>query len=347
MKKKLLSILLTAVFIFSLTACGKASAESSTNAASSAQNETETVEENKELVPVRVGIDAQQLAYVQIVAKEKGFFEENGLDVTLVNYAVGIDTINAVVLGEVEIGAAYDYAAATRLAEKTNLRLTSSFVVNSDDTLWFETSDPDIKTAADLKGKKIALTKGTMQEYVWAKELESAGLTSDDVEFEYFGSGGEVVTAYVSGKADAVQGEKNFETQYEALSDRHTLNYAADLGVTNQAYICADDTFAKENNEALIGYYKGLQEALDYIESNKDDAAQIAADYLTLSKDDILTSLNSYIYELRFTQEDYDHVQNIADWCKDNGITDEINVSDYLNIDAISEYVPDKVTYQK
>ena len=62
MKKKLLSILLTAVFIFSLTACGKASAESSTNAASSAQNETETVEENKELVPVRVGIDAQQLA---------------------------------------------------------------------------------------------------------------------------------------------------------------------------------------------------------------------------------------------------------------------------------------------
>lgn len=249
-------------------------------------------------------------------------------------------------LGEVEIGAAYDYAAATRLAEKTNLRLTSSFVTNSDDTLWFEASDPDIKTVEDLKGKKIALTKGTVQEYIWAKELESAGLTADDVQLEYFSSGGEVVTAYVSGKADAVQGEKNFETQYEALSERHTINYVADLGITSQAYIFADDTFAKENPDALAGYYKGLQEALDYIESDRDDAAQIAADYLTLSKDDILTSLDSYDYEIRFTQEDYDHIQDIADWCKENDITDEINISDYMNIDALKEYVPDKVTYQ-
>lgn len=167
------------------------------------------------LTPVRVGIDAQQLSYVQIVAKEKGYFAENGIDVTLVNYAVGIDTINAIVLGEIDIGAAYDYAAATRLAAQTNLRLTSAYVVNGEDTLWFETSDPDVKTAADLKGKRIALTKGTMQEYIWAKELEMGGLTENDVELEYFSSGGEVVTAYVSGQADAVQGEKNFETEYE------------------------------------------------------------------------------------------------------------------------------------
>lgn len=139
----------------------------------------------------------------------------------------------------------------------------SAYVVNGEDTLWFETSDPDVKTAADLKGKRIALTKGTMQEYIWAKELEMGGLTENDVELEYFSSGGEVVTAYVSGQADAVQGEKNFETEYE----------------------------------------------------------------------------------IRFTQDDYDHIQDISNWCADNGITDQVEIKDFMNIDAVKEFVPDKVTY--
>lgn len=343
--RKAAAVTAVAAMAAGLAGCG-ASGASDSKAEKSADSKTAAVSDG-ELTPVRVGIDAQQLSYVQIVAKEKGYFAENGIDVTLVNYAVGIDTINAIVLGEVDIGAAYDYAAATRLAANTNLRLASAYVVNGDDTLWFESSDPDVKAASDLKGKRIALTKGTMQEYIWAKELEAGGLTEDDVELEYFGSGGEVVTAYVSGQADAVQGEKNFETEYGAVKDRHTINTVADLGIRNQGYVMVDDTFAKDHKDALVGYYKGLQEALDYINSNKDDAAQIAADYLTLSKDDILTSLDSYEYEIRFTQDDYDHIQDIADWCAEKGITEKVSIKDFTNIDAVTEFVPDKVTYKE
>lgn len=343
--KKSGTLAVIAALAAGLAGCGTSGTAGGNSAGSADKADVST--DAGELTPVRVGIDAQQLSYVQIVAKEKGYFAENGIDVTLVNYAVGIDTLNAIVLGEIDIGAAYDYAAATRLAAQTNLRLTSAYVVNGEDTLWFETSDPDVKTAADLKGKRIALTKGTMQEYIWAKELEKGGLTEDDVELEYFSSGGEVVTAYVSGQADAVQGEKNFETEYEAVKDRHTINTVADMGIRNQGYIMADSTFASEHKDALIGYYKGLQEALDYINSNKDDAAQIAADYLTLSKDDILTSLNSYEYEIRFTQDDYDHIQDISNWCADNGITDQVEIKDFMNIDAVKEFVPDKVTYSE
>ena len=328
-----------------LAGCGTSGTAEGNSAGSADKAAVST--DGGELTPVRVGIDAQQLSYVQIVAKEKGYFAENGIDVTLVNYAVGIDTINAIVLGEIDVGAAYDYAAVTRLAAKTNLRLTSEYVVNSEDTQWFETSDPDVKTAADLKGKRIALVKGTLGEYIWAKELEYGGLSEDDVELEYLSSGGEAATAYVSGQADAILGEINFKSSYETVEGRHTLNTTADIGLRGQGYIMADDTFAREHKDALVGYYKGLQEALDYISSNKDDAAQIAADYLTLSKDDILTSLNSYEYEIRFTQDDYDHIQDIADWCADNGITDQVTIKDYMNIDAVKEFVPDKVTYSE
>lgn len=339
--KKIVVMMLALVFLMTaVTGCGSAANESS-----SKENSSDKAETSNELTKVNVGIDAQQLAYVQIVAKQKGFFEKNGIDVNLVNYAVGIDTINALVLGEVEIGAAYDFAGATRLAEKTNLRLTSSYVYNSKNSYWIETADPDIKEPKDLKGKTIALSKGTLFEYLWAKELEYAGLEKDDVEYLYLGSGGEVATAYVSGKADAVIGEAGFQSQYDTVEGRHSVNTIEDIGISSQGYIFADKDFAKEHNDALVAYYKGLDEAIEYIKSNKEDAAQIAADYLTLSKDDILTSLDMYEYEIRFLQEDYDHIQDIAVWNEENGITEKTNVSDYLVLDAVKEFAPDKVTY--
>lgn len=347
MKKKILKKIVTMVIAASfvagvLTGCG-----SSSQSASTAGQADGTSETPKELTKVNVGIDAQQLAYVQIVAKQKGFFEKYGIDVNLVNYAVGIDTINALVLGEVDIGAAYDFAGATRLAEKTNLRLTSSYVYNAKNAYWIETADADIQKPADLKGKTIAVPKGTLFEYLWAKELEYAGLNKDDVEYLYLGSGGEVTAAYVAGKADAVIGEASFQSQYDTVQGRHSVNTIEDIGIRNQGYIFADETFAKEHSDALTAYYQGLNDAINYIKTNRDDAAQIAADYLTLSKEDILSALDMYEYDIQFLQDDYDHIQDIADWNAANKITGETKVSDYLNLDALKKFAPDKVTYKQ
>lgn len=331
--KKILAGILLVAMTLSLSACGNSSSDSS------------SADDSKELIPVSIGIDAGQLAFVQIVAKEKGYYEENGLDAELISYAAGIETINAVVLGEVQIGAAYDYAACTRLAEKTNLRLASSYVINSDDAEWFETTLEGVTSAEDLKGKKIGLIQGTVEEYLWAKELESVGLTTEDVEINYLGSKAEVIAAYASGQVDAIEGSATYAEQIEAVEGRTVLNTGGDINQTVQGYIMADETLLEEQPEVIEGYYKAIQEALDYIEENSDDAAQLCADYMTLKKADVLSSFEAYHYELRFLQEDYDHLQDIADWCYASGLTDEIQVKDYMNIDSIANVYPDKVTY--
>lgn len=357
--KKIIAGVLLGVMTLSLSACGNSTPTTEEGAASKTAKETEVAKETQaagteeketvtgELTPVTIGIDTEQLAFVQVVAQEKGFFEENGLDAELTGYAAGIETINAVVLGEVQIGAAYDYAACTRLAEKTNLRLAASYVVNADDALWFETTVEGATSAADLKGKKIGLLQGTLQEYLWAKELESGGLTADDVEISYLGSNAEVYTAYATGQVDAVQGSNTFLEQIEAVEGRTVLNTTGDLGATAQGYIMADATFLEEQPEVMEGYYVSLQQGLDYIEANREEAAQICADYMTLQKEDVLKAFDAYHYDIRFLQEDYDHLQDIADWCYENNVTDEIQVKDYMNISAISNLYPDKVTYQE
>lgn len=41
------------------------------------------------------------------------------------------------------------------------------------------------------------------------------------------------------------------------------------------------------------------------------------------------------------------YIQDIADWCADKGITDKVEIKDFMNIDAVKEFVPDKVTYSE
>lgn len=301
----------------------------------------------KELTKVSIGIDYGSLAYLQVIALQKGYFEENGIDAELVSYAAGIDTLNGIVLNEVQIGTGYDYAACTRLAEKSNLRLAATLLRDAADARWFATTVEGATTAADLKGKTIGILQGTLEEYLWAKELESVGLTAEDVKISYFSSKAEVITALESGSIDAAIGTKEYETQIEAIANVSSINNQGDIGELAEAYVFADETFLTEQSEVFANYLKSIEQAKEFIENNEDEAAQVCADYLTLKKEDVTSSFAAYEYDIAFTQEDYDHINGIAVWCKENGVTEEFEVKDYMNIDAITSLFPDNVTYEE
>ena len=62
---------------------------------------------------------------------------------------------------------------------------------------------------------------------------------------------------------------------------------------------------------------------------------------------DIENAIDTFKLDIKFSQEDYDHMQSIVDWAAENGVIEQINVSDYLNEDPIKQAFPDKVTYQR
>ncbi|MBQ5454774.1 MAG: OmpA family protein [Prevotella sp.] len=61
----------------------------------------------------------------------------------------------------------------------------------------------NIKTVADLKGKKIVCSEGTASHSLLLNTLDAAGLTGKDVEIITTGYGADVATAFKAGTADA------------------------------------------------------------------------------------------------------------------------------------------------
>jgi sulfonate transport system substrate-binding protein len=62
--------------------------------------------------------------------------------------------------------------------------------------------DSPIRTVADLKGKRVALNKGSNVHYLLVRALESAGLKYSDIQIAYL-TPGDARPAFQQGKVDA------------------------------------------------------------------------------------------------------------------------------------------------
>src|SRR5262245_1749456 len=123
------------------------------------------------------------------IALERGFFEKQGLDVTIARpYATGVDALNALQAGEsdiVQVGVPMIGAVLRGMdlvalgnysgnATKLGSDATMAIIAGRDTGIV----KGDLKS---LKGKKIAASFGTINHLYVLAVLENAGLTPNDV----------------------------------------------------------------------------------------------------------------------------------------------------------------------
>jgi NitT/TauT family transport system substrate-binding protein len=134
-------------------------------------------------------------------AKEFGVYEKNGLDVDL-QYIASTNAMAALLAGQVQL-------AVTGGSEAINANANGSDVVVIATTTpvyaTFLEARPEIKTAADLKGKTIAITNpGASFDISTRVLLQHEGLDPDkDVTLVKTGSVANVTSALLSGQVDA------------------------------------------------------------------------------------------------------------------------------------------------
>ena len=123
------------------------------------------------------------------IALERGFFEKNGLDVTIARpYATGVDALNALQAGENEI-AQVGVPMIGAVLRGMDLVALGNFSGNatkagSDATVSIVAREGSGIVKGDLsslRGKKIAASFGTINHLYVLATLEKAGLKPDDV----------------------------------------------------------------------------------------------------------------------------------------------------------------------
>lgn len=234
MKKKVLSVLLVAVCVLSMAACGSKKEDSS--AGDSDKKEKLVMATNAEFPPYEfyegkevVGIDADIAAAVA---------EEMGMELEIEDMAFD-SIITAVTSGKADIGAAGMTVTEDRLE---NVDFTDTYATATQVIIVKE--DSAIAGPDDLTGKKIGVQLGTTGD-IYADDIE-------DATVERYNKGFEAVQALQQGKIDAVviDGEpaKEFVKEAEGLK-------ILDEAFTEEEYAIAvkkgNDELKEKINDAL------------------------------------------------------------------------------------------------
>ena len=228
-----------------------------------------------EKTDVTLGVGGKSALYYLplTVTEKKGFFEDEGLNVTIQDFKGGSKSLQALMGGSVDVvTGAYEHtvrmqAKGQDLEAVVELGRFPGIVV----AVRKDLADK-VNSAADLKGLRIGVTApGSSTNNIVNFALAKAGLSSRDVSFIGVGAGQTAVAAMVNGEIDAISNIDpaismiDKKVGLKPIVDTRTEKDTIDLfgAPVPAAVLYLKPEFAKENPETVQrlvnAFYKGLQ----------------------------------------------------------------------------------------
>jgi len=111
------------------------------------------------------------VSYIKEIAPKCGIKVEERI------FAKGLDVMQAILAGELDVGTTASEAAISGRAKGAPIYVVAGFAKGG--ARLVARPDTGIKAVRDLKGKKVGVTRGGIQEVLLMAELQKAGLTAD------------------------------------------------------------------------------------------------------------------------------------------------------------------------
>lgn len=261
------------------------------------------------------------------VAADAGYFEANGLDVEVVNFSTGVEALQALAAGQVDVTTAADVPTSANLTKFETMR------VIADGSRWTGSrvvarADSGITSIADLDGKSIGTPLGTSASYFAASVLERGDVDATLVQV----APSAMVTAAQQGDVDAVSIFQPYQAQViEALGDDAVVLEGPEGTYSQHSLYLSSVTAIEEKPEALSGFVAALDQAGADLSAGTDESMQAVAAATQLDPDILRTVLGEFDYTLQLdTSALADELTALGTWAKGQGNIDEsVTLPDY------------------
>ena len=302
--KKTFALFLTAAL--SLSGCAKAPDNTST--------------------PVTLNEVAHSIFYApQYAAIELGYFDDEGIDLTLINGAGADKVMTALVSGDADIGfmgseaSIYTYANgasdyAVNFAQLT--QRAGNFLVGRQPDASFQWGK--------LKGAKVLGGRaGGMPEMVFEYILKKHGIDpKTDLTIDQSISFGLTAAAFTSSDADYTVEFEPFATGLETEGNGYVVaSLGTDSGYVPYTAYCAKQSYIEKNPQIIQRFTNAIQRGLDYVNSHSSEeiAKTIKPQFAETDLDKITKIVDRYKQQdtwkgdTIFQKESFDLLQNILE----------------------------------
>lgn len=244
-------------------------------------------------------------------------FEKDGTKVTFPVITSGAKQTEALAAGSLDIASCLGGTSAILAASNGADVKVVGIYSRAPKAFNIMVKDPSLKTAADLKGKRVVGPKGTILHQILAAALAKEKLTLNDVQFRSLGIPASV-NALLSGEADAALVAGADVLRAQRAGARVLANGEGLVDAT--IVIGVSGKFLKEHPDVVRKYLALHQDNLRFLKEQQAKAYEFTAKETGLSVDDVKLMAPWYDFSTAITDKDIKDLEETQEFLLANGM---------------------------
>jgi len=258
------------------------------------------------------------------IAKHNGWLDEElakvkpGIKVTWSSFAAGPPINESFAAGQQDFGFLGDTPAIIGKSVGIDTRLIAKTSQGPQTLAVVVGADSPIKSPKDLKGKKVAVTKGSYGHHLLALVLQQGGLTFNDIEFINLPVA-EIAPAIIAGTIDAGAVWEPVITKYETQKAIRVL--ADGTGIkSGMLLIIATNDIIKAHPDQVQAVLRAYARGAEYAKAHPNETAELVAADVKLTPDLLLPILAKLDFNPALHDADIAELRKTVDFQLANGL---------------------------
>lgn len=296
------------------------------------------------------GVETSFLTAPVWVAESKGYFQEEGLDISIKEFSSG-KTALATMLneGNLDMVTVAQTPVMFNSFNRDDYAIIAAMVHSYNDVKVLARPDKGIKDPSDLRGKKIGVTRNSTGHFFLGLFLTYSGMKLSDIEIIYIEASG-LPQALTDGTVDAISTWEPHILNAKKLLGENAILIQPPGGASifrEDFYFVPNRNFMENNAETLKRFLKAIETAEAFIKENKEEAIHIVSQRLKIDKELVISVWEDFEFQLLLDQSILVVLEDEARWAIKNKLTDKTEVPnyvDYIYPDALESVKPEAVT---
>ncbi len=302
--------------------------------------------EAKDKDVVRIAMSTTPLSSPFIIAHEKSYFKELGLNVEIKQIKGGHLALKSVLAGEADIATSSEAVVMFNSFKSNDFSIFCTFVTSDNDVKILARRDSGINNISDLKGKKVGTIIGTSAHFFLSHTLLINGVSENDVHLSKLKPqestkvlAEKLLDAIVTWEPYAYLAQKQLGDKIKIIE--HDRVYVETFNaITTREY-------ANKNEKKLVKITQALIKAIQFIKDEPEITQKIVAKVLGKELHVIRNIWSDFSFSIGLNQWLLTSMETEARWAiKHRFLKGEKipNYMDFINTRPLNLSAPDKIT---
>lgn len=276
------------------------------------------------------------------IAKDRGYFSEQGINVELKTHESGLESYMDLLAGKVDLATITEFVFARNVSKRPDVRVLA-VVGQTSNLKLVARKDHGIAQMSDLRKKRIGLVRDSVAEYYLHLLLMFHQMALPDCEIVDLPPS-EEVKAIAKGEIDAAVVWEPFARQMQKELGTNGVSWSAQGGQDFYWLLIGTDDTLRKRSSAIRAVLAALASADDFIKAQREEARKIVA--AQVGSNHMPELWETHGFTLSLSRPFVVAMESELRWLNSKQGVEEFNMPDFLDFihfDSLNSVRPEKI----